>query len=408
MIRTNEAERIESVRLFALFPLVMTILDPYALTEGGGLFLCDILAVFLAVYLILKNKCALYRPLLVLLAVDFMLTVFAFILTDSSNTSLGLALKVAIAFLLYLLVYSSVWIFDIRASFYQFAEAIGLLCAVLAILQFVFASMGMEFYDGRLFFPLGEGSYFGGLYDKNTHDLRVHSFFEEPSYLAFFEIPITIHLIQEKKYIKAVICGISCILSGSMTGILGLFLALAASFLFDRGGKQKHRLQLAALILLVVIAFIFFYNTVDSLKDLIDYYVNRISNIGSSSRRENSSFSQRIFGNIALFSDYNSINKIIGVGFNQYPLFFGINKDYSNDFVSNLLNFGYIGLLFMIGALFSMIRRSVASSRTFILIFIMLLAVDHSWFGTMFFYLLTWIVMKSETNQKDRFLKIKF
>ena len=205
MIRTNEAERIESVRLFALFPLVMTILDPYALTEGGGLFLCDILAVFLAVYLILKNKCALYRPLLVLLAVDFMLTVFAFILTDSSNTSLGLALKVAIAFLLYLLVYSSVWIFDIRASFYQFAEAIGLLCAVLAILQFVFASMGMEFYDGRLFFPLGEGSYFGGLYDKNTHDLRVHSFFEEPSYLAFFEIPITIHLIQEKKYIKAVI-----------------------------------------------------------------------------------------------------------------------------------------------------------------------------------------------------------
>ena len=408
MIRTNEAERIESVRLFALFPLVMTILDPYALTEGGGLFLCDILAVFLAVYLILKNKCALYRPLLVLLAVDFMLTVFAFILTDSSNTSLGLALKVAIAFLLYLLVYSSVWIFDIRASFYQFAEAIGLLCAVLAILQFVFASMGMEFYDGRLFFPLGEGSYFGGLYDKNTHDLRVHSFFEEPSYLAFFEIPITIHLIQEKKYIKAVICGISCILSGSMTGILGLFLALAASFLFDRGGKQKHRLQLAALILLVVIAFIFFYNTVDSLKDLIDYYVNRISNIDSSSRRENSSFSQRIFGNIALFSDYNSINKIIGVGFNQYPLFFGINKDYSNDFVSNLLNFGYIGLLFMIGALFSMIRRSVASSRTFILIFIMLLAVDHSWFGTMFFYLLTWIVMKSETNQKDRFLKIKF
>ena len=408
MIRTNEAERIESVRLFALFPLVMTILDPYALTEGGGLFLCDILAVFLAVYLILKNKCALYRPLLVLLAVDFMLTVFAFILTDSSNTSLGLALKVAIAFLLYLLVYSSVWIFDIRASFYQFAEAIGLLCAVLAILQFVFASMGMEFYDGRLFFPLGEGSYFGGLYDKNTHDLRVHSFFEEPSYLAFFEIPITIHLIQEKKYIKAVICGISCILSGSMTGILGLFLALAASFLFDRGGKQKHRLQLAALILLVVIAFIFFYNTVDSLKDLIDYYVNRISNIDSSSRRENSSFSQRIFGNIALFSDYNSINKIIGVGFNQYPLFFGINKDYSNDFVSNLLNFGYIGLLFMIGALFSMIRRSAASSRTFILIFIMLLAVDHSWFGTMFFYLLTWIVMKSETNQKDWFLKIKF
>ncbi len=406
---TQMVKEKSKISFLAMFPIIMTILDPYALTEGGGILICDVVVILMALYVVFRHKSNFYIPLLILLGIDFILTLFSFLFTESSNTNPLLALKICIVFVLYLFVYSSVWTCDIRDSFFYCAETIGLVCAFLAILQFVFASMGFDFYDGKLFLPLSDGSYFGGLYDRNTGDLRVHSFFEEPSYLAFFEIPITAHLVQEKKYIKAVICGISCIVSGSMIGILGLIIVLCAILLLDSDFETKYKFRFSILIIVAIIALICVYNMNTSFRLLIDYYMERSMSLESSSNRADSSFSQRIFGNSALFSQYNIVNKLIGVGFNQYSLYFGIFKDYSNDFVSNLLNFGYVGILGLIAVLFTMMKNTSGHGRVFLIVFIILLAVDHSWFGTMFFYMLTWLMMKSkDTQQRKMYLRLRY
>ena len=177
--------------------------------------------------------------------------------------------------------------------------------------------------------------------------------------------------------------------------------------IFDNDIKISTKLIFVVLIGIAVAVIVILYNTNDGIKNLVDYYMRRLDNIDSSKQRDNSSYSQRINGYIALFDSYNYINKFIGVGFNQYPLYFGLWIDYSNDVVSNLLNFGYVGITALAFVLIAIARRTTGHGKVFFVIFCLLLAVDHSWFGAMFFYILTWVVAKSKTKQTNMFLEVK-
>lgn len=397
------------VRILAIFPVLMTIFEPYAIIDGGGILICDIFVILLVVYFVMSKRIQLHKNLFALLIIDFLLTILSFVFTNSNQTSLLLALKVFVVFSLYLIAYSSIWSYNIRDTFFKAAEIIGLICAILAILQFCFASLGFDFYDGKLFLPLSEGSYFGGLYDRNTHDLRVHSFFEEPSYLGIFELPVTVYFFQNKKFFKGIICAISCVASGSMIGVIGVLFCIIAVLLADNGIQRNTKFKIIIILLLGFLALVYTYNSNVSFKNLIDYYIERGSTIQLSSQRADSSFSQRITGNIELFQKYGPINKIIGVGFNQYSLYFGIFKDYSNDFVSNLLNFGYTGIICLIIVLCMILRNVSAHGRVFWMILVLVLAVDHSWFGAMFFYLCTWIVANTDERKADSvFVKVRY
>lgn len=395
-----------SVKLFSAFPIMMVILEPYALNEGG-ISICVFLVIGMFVLLASLKTIIVYKPLLTLLIIDLFLTLFSFIFTNSMETNLFLALKIFAVFVLYLVVYSGVWNCEIKYAFFNIAKWVGLICAVLAIFQFVFSSAGINFYDGKLPLPIGKNSNFGGLLDKNTGDVRVHSFFEEPSYLALFEIPITIHLVQEKEYVKACVCGISCILSGSMIGVIGLFISLVLLLLLDSSihWNTKFGVVVALIFIIGILMYIYIYN--NSFNDLVDYYLKRFSNYEKNRQRDDSSFSQRLIGNISLFNNYNTFNKTVGVGFNQYPLYFHLSKDYSNDFVSTLLNFGWLGVAALVMVLISLFKKSSGKSIVFMLIFIMLLAIDHSWFGAMFFYMLTWVITKSNSRHLNFFLKFE-
>ncbi|MDD4690156.1 MAG: hypothetical protein PHE51_10475 [Eubacteriales bacterium] len=213
--------------------------------------------------------------------------------------------------------------------------------------------------------------------------------------------------MQEKKYVKTIVCAISCVISGSMIGVLGLIIVLCSMLLLDSKLEKKYKIRFLILMIVAVLALIYVYNSNLSFKALIDYYIQRSMSIESSSTRSDSSFSQRIMGNSELFDKYNILNKFVGVGFNQYSLYFEIFKDYSNDFVSNLLNFGYIGIISMITVLLIIFRRSTGHGRVFALIFILLLSVDHAWFGTMFFYILTWVIVKSDLQQTTMYLRMR-
>lgn len=392
------------------FPIIMMILKPYAISSGSDIFLCDILVVLLFLYFLIKKSFQLYMPLSILLCIEIILTLISNVSTTSAQINTVLALKIGIVFFLYLAVFSSIWNLMDPKNFYNIIEIIGLICAILAILQFVFSSFGFEFYDGKLPLPMGENSYFGGLFDANTQDLRVHSFFEESSYLAFFEIPIVVHFIQKNKYIKAIVCALACVFSGALTGVIGLVISVALVILWDERVEKKYKFYLIAIILCTLIAITFLYNTNSSIRTLIDYYIRRKTTLEISMKRTDSSFSQRIIGNSALFTQYKFINRLIGVGFNQYPLYFGLAKDYSNDVVSTLLNFGYIGIMAFIATLVSILKKATGHGRIMWVIFIMLLAVDHSWFGPMFFYILTWTIMKSSSSEAKAkiFLNVRY
>lgn len=398
----------KGIWILALFPICMFILDPYAVSSGG-FAICDVLIFAMVFYLIASYKLALYKPMFVLLIVDVFLSLISLTLTNSVNTNPVLSVKVSIVFMLYLIVYSGVWaqIVSREDTFYKAVEIIGLVCAALAIMQFVFASAGVDFYDGKLPLPIGKNTHFGGLFDAVTGDLRVHSFFEEPSYLAFFEIPITIHFIQKKKYVKSVICGSSCFLSGSMIGILGLLISLAVFLVLDSDVKTSTKIRFAVIVAILIIGVKVLYEFNDSVKGLFDYYLRRINNVDVSSQRDDSSFSYRITGNLYLFERYSDFNKIFGVGFNQYMSYFGLSIDYSNDIISNLLNFGYIGITALFFTLVSIAKKASGHGRVFFVIFIILLAVDHSWFGAMFFYILTWVVVKSDYKRSNAFLGVE-
>ena len=403
------SKHINLLNILSVFPIAMVILDPYALTSGG-IAICDILVILMASYVILSNKMVIYIPFFLLISIDVFLSLISFAFTSNSNTDFFLSMKISIVFSLYLLVYSSIWMqLDCCCGkkFYNLVEIGGLFCAILAISQFIFSSIGINFYDGKLPLPLVENSYFGGLFDSNTGDLRVHSLFEEPSYMALFEIPVTVHLIQEKKYIKSIICGTTCIISGSLIGILGLLIALISMLFFDDDIKIKTKLNFVFVGLIIIGLIFITYSINGSIKDLFDYYIRRFVTMENSSKRNDSSFSQRIIGNISLFENYNYFNKFVGVGFNQYPLFFGLEFDYSNDIVSNLLNFGYIGFFSLLSVLISIAKNLTGQGKVFFLIFCMLLSVDHSWFGPMFFYILTWVITKSNQKQSSLLVSVK-
>lgn len=398
----------KGIGIISIFPIVMFIFDPYAITNGG-LAICDVLIFLMAFYLFATYGIAMYKPLYTLICIDVVLTLISFLFTYSTNTNFNLSFKIAIVFTLYLFVYSGIWtqILQYKDDFYKAVEIIGLICAVFALMQFAFASAGVDFYGGKLPFPMAKNSSFGGIFDANTGDLRVHSFFEEPSYLAFFEIPITIHLLQKKKYIKSIICGAACILSGSMIGILGLAISLITMLIFDSDVKISTKIRFIVLLVVLIVAVIILYNVNDSIKNLINYYMRRLNTIDNSKQREDSSYSQRISGYMDLFNNYNNFNKFFGMGFNQYSLYFGLDIDYSNDIVSNLLNFGYAGITALAFALISIAKRITGHGKVFFVIFCLLLAVDHSWFGAMFFYILTWVVVKSNAKQTNMFLKAR-
>lgn len=389
---------------FALVLVLFPIFEPYAISENIGIMICDVIVIFILCFFIKKRKIIIYKPLFIILLLNLGLSVLAAIFTQSSQLDIILAIKVFIVFLMYLVVFSCMWDNEIKEAFYRVVVIVGVISAVLAIAQFIFANLGFAgFYSGRLPFAIGKYNAFGGLFDANTGDVRVHSFFEEPSYLAIYQLPITAYCISRKKYIFALITGISCVISGSMLGVVGIFIVLLNALILEESlsGTRKLKLLFAIAIVLFSIYILYLFNT--QINTLVNYYVMRYTKLGRDlTYFSESSASQRLLGNIRLFSKYGILNKLIGVGINQYPLYFGLSSDYSNDFVCTILNYGFIGLVSLFCFLFQLFYNTKRSSLIYLALFILVLGVDHSWFGPYFFYLLTWCIFELKSDSMIR------
>lgn len=387
-------------KLLMIIMALLPILSPYSI-KFEGMSISNIIIIFVCFVSIVKERNL--RASRLWLTLLFVLLIESFIAMSFSgnNIKFSLAIRVAIMFFIYLFAYGYIWKHINKDFFIYIIIKIGIFCAILAIIQFVFVSAGISnFYTGKLPLPLSQYSGFGSLIDI-TGSIRVHSFFEEPSYLALYEIPIFAYCLQNKKYKTAAILSIACILSGTVLGIIGVItVSILTIIIGDISINRKF--QLIGIIIIVLIGLIILYFSNDAIQNIFNYYIGRYNHIGKDLNRDTSSVSQRLLGNIDLFSKYNIFNKFFGVGINQYANYFGLSSDYSNDLVCILLNYGIFGLIFLIFIILNTLKNVKKQGLIQIVFFIIVLAVDHIWFNEYFFYILTWIEIY--TNNKKQFI----
>lgn len=375
----------------------LPIAGPYCLPFVGIGLADAIVLLVLGLFLLRKRFLILYKDLFCLLGLlAFGGTIGTVIAMTSGTVNVVLAVKVFIVFLLYLIMGSGSWNEIEGERFASAAVTIGVIAAILCILQFVFVSIGFtSFYSGKLPLPINKYSDFGSLVDI-TGTVRAHSFFEEPSYFAIYEIPVAAYCLQKKKYIQLTIVVASVLLSATMLGMAGLLVTFVTSVCFSQMKKDnKIKIFFAAAMALIVIILLASYN--DYINRLFKYYSRRLLSVFDFSRATSSS-SQRIIGNLFLFGQYSFGNQLFGVGVNQYATYFNLETDYSNDFVSTLLNYGILGVIILIGWSISLFRKGGRETVVFISFFIFVLFFDHIWFNEYFFYLLTWVYLFSKRN----------
>jgi len=380
--------------LLVLMLAFLPIAGPYCL-PFVGIALTDTIALVAVGLFLLRNRyLILYKDLfcvLGLLALGG--TIGTVIAMTSGTVNIVLAVKVFIVFFIYLIMGSSSWDQLEGERFASAAVTIGVIAAILCILQFVFVSIGFtHFYSGKLPLPTNKYSAFGSLVDI-TGTIRTHSFFEEPSYLAIYEIPVAAYCLQKGKYIQLATVVASCLLSATLLGIAGLLVIFVASVCFSQM-KTANKMKILFAAAMAVIVLIFLVNFNEHIHVLYKYYSRRLLGVFDFSRATSSS-SQRIIGNLFLFEKYNLGNQLFGVGVNQYATYFNLTTDYSNDFVSTLLNYGIVGVIILIGWIISLFRRGGKENIVFICFFVFVLMFDHIWFNEYFFYLLTWVYLFS-------------
>lgn len=390
-IFTNK-EKNTDMKFLIIIICIVPILSPYALFGVSLSFLLVLVALLMC--LLKYRSVYMHKMTGIMLFYMFTISIVNILFTINRSLNVALCTKVFIVFLIYLLFYSSAWnIISDSQDFFSIASMLGKIFALLAIVQFIAASLGYtNFYSGRLPFALEEYSTFASLVDPTTGALRVHSFFEEPSYLAIYELPVFAYLFRKEDYLWSAVVAFSCVASGSALGIVGIIIVTIVLFLGSTI-SVNHKVRIIFIILAIILLFMIILNKSPSLQNLLRYYMRRYLNIGRDFARDDSSVSQRIVGNFPLFSKYNLYNKIFGVGINQYPIYFNLSKDYSNDFVSNLLNFGYLGIVILVFWLSSLIKECKKKNIVYFVIIILVLSIDHIWFSDNFFYLLSWLIL---------------
>lgn len=389
---------------WAVLLCILPILDPYIL--AGGIMIVEFISLALVLCAIISTKIMVSKNLVLLLFFFFSLAAISAMLSDIKNLNFWLQVKVLFYQIISIVAFGFLWRKSGKEAFLKIVVIVGVIAASLAIIQFVAVTLGFtNFYDGRLPFAVSTNNHFGGLFDRNTGDLRVHSFFEEPSYLALFELPVFAYCIKNRKIKSSVVVGISCVLTGSMLGVLGVAIVMLYILLIDPSIRINIKLLIVLFLAIAGLACAYLYRSNSSVQELFDYLFNRVTTINSEMERSDSSVSLRLFGNIKYFEEYPFINKLLGTGFNQYAVYFNLGKNYSNDFVTTLLDFGILGLIALGVTLISMFKKTQKEGRIYFLIFVIALGIDHIWFNIYFFYLLTWCAV---FMQNSSFVTIRF
>lgn len=400
----NTTQNMKIGKIVAFMLAIAPILSPYILFEVGNitLRLMDIPMLLLVGYILLcKRKIGLpNRELFILLATFFLLTLISYF-APLYGRNLFLGIKVFIAWSLYAFCLGYLWKVNEYEKFVIYATNIAIIATILLIIQFIAVALGFSnFYDGRLpILELSKYDAWAGLIDPNTGNIRVHSFFQEPSYFGIYCLPILAQALKNERFKLAFFIFLGLIITSSLLSILGGLCVIICVLFTEKKSIRKINLKFWRRILIIsgigVISLILLYTTSSSIQSVIDYSIRRANNIIYDLQGDRMGSTKiRLLGYISYFETYPIFFKIFGVGASQYPLYLSQYNvmAYSSTLVTVLLNYGIVGLVVFIVWFLKIFFRSESGLKCFVLIFIIICLIDSFWFNWYFFYILTWFL----------------
>lgn len=401
-IKTKEKNRISSLVAFIL--AIAPVLDPYSLVNSSfmSIKLMDIPMVLIVAHIIFTKKK--YRRkengLSILLCIFTFLTLTSFLTNDTSR-NVALAIKVIVFWSMYAFCLRYLWQANDIEKFVDYAIKIAIISTLILMIQFIAIQLGFsDFFDGRIpFLQLGKTEGWAPLIDSNTGAIRVHSVFQEPSYFAIYCLPALAELLKRQKLKQFVFILIGMILTSSLIAIVGSLSIIVFSLLtykkFIRKSDYKFWIRILLTVFISTSILIILYNSNESVRDVVDYAITRISKIGEDLQGDRMGSTKiRLLGYVEYFKTYPILLKFIGVGASQYPLYlidYGV-LPYSSTAVTILLNYGIIGFIAFMIWIISMSFKVDRGKLCFIIIFIIICIVDSFWFNWYFYYILTWIL----------------
>ena len=393
-LESNKIDRLAASA--GIFLGLCSIFEPYIVFQVSGLTIrvTDVALILLAMLVVLRNRnktliINLSRFSLLIWYVGFaFITLFGIMVSNSgfANTYRSVFIN-----MIYIILFELVWRVASFESFKKTLYIAGTIVSLVVVLQFVLGNIGIPMWDGRIpgFQIYGHWSAYNKLIIR---DIRPNGVFQEASYVGLYLMIALAAALKDTKYKYVITFTVALLLSASLVSIGGVAIAYIYLFIFSKESKMNEKAKRRAFIILLIliITFVVLYSNNQSVKSTIDYLVGRINGMGESLRGERmSSERYRLTGYIDYFFQYNSAQKAFGVGESQYYLFFGLEKGYANNFVTCLLNFGIVGLIWYILGQISLFRKIDISKRIYFWLFVFVSAVDAFWFNWHFFYAIT-------------------
>ena len=385
------------MNIIAFILVISPILDPYILFSIGSneIKVIDLLVIVVAIIVLFtEKKIKINRPLLTILIVILVLNFISFLGGDI-NRDFILSIKIIAIWMLYVILVSIMWQVYNKEKFIKYAEKIGIVVSVFLIIQFLALNLGfITFWDGKIsFLQLSKYNGWAGMIDI-TGVIRVHSFFQEPSYVAMYLLPIIAYSIKTGKFKKSMLYMVAVILSTSSIAIIGIIVILLyfiiSSEILLLNIKRMGTLFSLFFVVLMVIVGAYIFN--DPVKEIIDYSIKKISLFQTDLQDERMGSTKiRVLGNIEFFKTYPTLFQLYGLGINQYPIYFPGLIAYSSTLVTFILNYGVIGVTALILYFSKLLFILKKFNKIYAILFIMYCVVDLFWFNWYFFYVLTWI-----------------
>lgn len=402
----NLKRQVSVSNLIALCLCLIPVFDPYTFGQIGGFdigVVDAVLAVIAAAYVWNHKGIPCVRSLFLFGVLLLGLNLVAF--TTSLSGSLATSLRVWLFWAFYCVIFTaaSVWA-DFKAV-EKWALRIAVAACVLMIIQFIFLSLNMEVWNGLIpFLPLGKYDGWSQMVDV-TGAIRVHAFFQEPSYLGVYLLPVTALALQRKKPLLALLFGVCILMSTSTLALGGLAMVVVWHMLCvirtERSWKSIRIYVYGAIAVLVTGLAVCML--VPEMRTLVEYSIQKVAKILSDlSDPRMGSTRLRLLGNIFLFPDYPLANQLVGVGINQYTVVFAeqIQYAYSNSVVNMLLNSGLIGAVAFISLGVLWFVKSSMPNKIYPLLFMFAMCTDQMLFNWYFFYMLLWVLHGLKDSDK--------
>ena len=385
--------------LTAILLAILPILAPYSLFNTSVL-LGDFLILLFCGYIVAFKTKKIYInfPLLLYIGVISINSLISFLFTH--NLDFQKMIMSLVKNILYFVCFSILWgdLKEKKEIFYKAVLIVSLISCLFIFYQFTCELLNLEIPSGKIW---------GLIIDKDKtfspihtyQGLRLHSFFQEPSYLAIYTLAALSLSLRYNKYVVLLIQVAALVICTSSLGYIGLIIVFLYYMLIS-GQKKKISVCLKIILVFIVVNFILI-NGVPEYKEFLDLSMEKVLNISDDLQSEEyTSANMRILGYLYFFPKLPLLNKFIGLGQSQFTTYFIEYHlyNYSNAYVINLLNHGIVGLTVFLLALLQIYKKINKEDRIFIIIFLLVCVADAFLFNMYFFFVLTFVVIVYPQN----------